>query len=56
MKTKIVSAAVAAGMLFAVAAPVAYAADAPAAPKTKSECSKVKDMKWDDKTSACVKK
>ena len=31
----------------------AFAADAP---KTKAECEKMKDMKWDDATKACVKK
>lgn len=24
------------------------------APKTKEDCAKVKEMKWDDKTKACV--
>jgi hypothetical protein len=31
----------------------AFAADAP---KTKADCEKTKDMKWDEKTSTCVKK
>ncbi|HJZ31454.1 MAG TPA: hypothetical protein VKF35_10125 [Hyphomicrobiaceae bacterium] len=26
------------------------------APKTKADCTKAKDMKWDDKSSKCVKK
>jgi hypothetical protein len=50
--SKILSAAIVAGLLFAVTAP-AFAADAP---KTKAECEKMKDMKWDDATKACVKK
>jgi hypothetical protein len=25
-------------------------------PKTKAECQKAKDMKWDDKASKCLKK
>ncbi len=44
--------ALVAGLLLAVSAP-AFAADAP---KTKADCEKTKDMKWDDKTSTCVKK
>jgi hypothetical protein len=56
--TKIAALAVA----FAVAfAPVAYAAETAAdmsgeAPKTKKECKKMKDMKWDEKTKTCVAK
>jgi hypothetical protein len=49
---KILSTAIVAGLLFAVTVP-AFAADAP---KTKAECEKMKDMKWDDATKACVKK
>ena len=30
-----------------------FAADAP---KTKADCEKTKDMKWDDAKKACVKK
>ena len=52
MMSKIFSTAIVAGLLFAVTAP-AFAADAP---KTKAECEKMKDMKWDDATKACVKK
>jgi hypothetical protein len=52
MSAKILSTAVIAGLLFAVAAP-AFAADAP---KTKADCEKTKDMKWDDAKKACVKK
>ena len=52
MSAKILSAALVAGLLLAVSAP-AFAADAP---KTKAECEKTKDMKWDDATKACVKK
>ncbi len=40
------------GILSAVAAP-ALAADPP---KTKAECEKMTDMKWDAKAKACVKK
>jgi hypothetical protein len=50
--SKILSASIVAGLLFALTAP-AFAADAP---KTKAECEKMKDMKWDDATKACVKK
>jgi len=39
-------------ILSAVAAP-AFAADPP---KTKAECEKMTDMKWDAKAKACVKK
>ena len=54
MLSKFVSAAVLAGLLWTVSAPmVAYAADAP---KTKAECEKAKDMKWDEATKTCVKK
>jgi len=49
---KILSIAVVVGLLFAVTAP-AFAADAP---KTKAECEKLTDMKWDAKTKTCVKK
>jgi ABC-type Fe2+-enterobactin transport system substrate-binding protein len=52
MPAKILSAALVAGLLLAISAP-AFAADAP---KTKADCEKTKDMKWDDKTSTCVKK
>ena len=50
--SKILSTAIVAGLLFAVTAPV-LAADAP---KTKAECEKMKDMKWDVAAKACVKK
>ncbi|WP_181336254.1 hypothetical protein [Hyphomicrobium methylovorum] len=54
MVSKIIRGAVLAGVLFSVSAPyVAYAADAP---KTKADCKKAKDMKWDATTHACVKK
>ena len=49
--SKVLSTAMIAG-LFAVTAP-AFAADAP---KTKAECEKLTDMKWDSKTKTCVKK
>jgi hypothetical protein len=41
-----------AALVVAATAP-AFAADAP---KTKAECEKMKDMKWDDAMKACVKK
>jgi hypothetical protein len=50
--SKILSTAIIAGLLFAVTAP-AFAADPP---KTKADCEKTKDMKWDDAKKACVKK
>jgi ABC-type Fe2+-enterobactin transport system substrate-binding protein len=50
--SRILSTAIVAGLLFAVTAPL-FAADAP---KTKAECEKMKDMKWDDAAKACVKK
>jgi ABC-type Fe2+-enterobactin transport system substrate-binding protein len=54
MISKVLSAAVMAGLLMAVSAPVvAYAADAP---KTKAACKKVTGMKWDKKTKTCMKK
>ena len=40
------------GILSAVGAP-AFAADPP---KTKADCEKMKDMKWDDAKKACMKK
>ncbi len=54
MLSRVLSGAVLAGFLLAVAAPItAYAADAP---KTKEECEKTKDMKWDEATKTCVPK
>jgi hypothetical protein len=66
--TKILSTAIVAALLFGITAP-AFAADAPpaptppaakadaaAAPKTKADCNKLTDMKWDKKTKTCVKK
>ena len=50
--SKILSTAIIAGLLFAVTVP-AFAADAP---KTKADCEKAKDMKWDDAKKVCVKK
>ena len=50
--SRFLNTAIVAGLLFALTAP-AFAADAP---KTKAECEKMKDMKWDDATKACVKK
>ena len=42
-------------LLLAFSAP-AFAADAPAAPTTKADCEKMKDMKWDAAKKVCVKK
>jgi hypothetical protein len=54
MSKKIVSTAILAGLLFAgLAAPIAQAKSAP---KTKAECEKLANMKWDDASSKCVKK
>lgn len=50
--SKALSIAIVVGILSAVTAP-AFAADAP---KTKAECVKMTDMKWDSKTKTCVKK
>ena len=50
--SKILSTAIVAGLLFGITAP-AFAADAP---KTKAECAKMTDMKWDATTKTCVKK
>ena len=52
---KTLSFAVLTGLLLAISAP-AFAEDPPAAPTTKADCEKMKDMKWDDATKACVKK
>jgi hypothetical protein len=56
MIAKMLSGAVISGLLLAVSAPVSFAQDAAAPPKTKAECKKVKDMTWDKKTKTCVKK
>lgn len=53
MLTKLLASTIAASFLLA-AAPIA--AQAKDAPKTKSECQKVKTMKWDAVTKTCVKK
>lgn len=54
MLAKLFSGAVLAGYLLSVSAPVVvFAADAP---KTKADCKKAKDMKWDKTTKTCVKK
>ena len=53
MSKKIVSIAILAGLLFGLAAPIAQAKSAP---KTKAECEKLANMKWDDASSKCVKK
>jgi hypothetical protein len=54
MSIKLLSSAILAGLLMSVSAPVvSYAGDAP---KTKADCEKAKNMKWDDSSSKCVKK
>jgi len=50
--SKIISTAIVSSLLLAIATPT-FAADAP---KTKAECEKTKDMKWDDASKTCVKK
>jgi len=52
MSLRILSTAIVAAIAIASTVP-AFAADAP---KTKAECEKMKDMKWDDAMKACVKK
>ncbi len=52
MSARILSTAIIAGLLLAISAP-AFAEEAP---KTKADCEKTKDMKWDDAKKACVKK
>jgi ABC-type Fe2+-enterobactin transport system substrate-binding protein len=55
MISKVLNGALVAGLLLAVSAPVvAYADDM--APKTKADCKKAKDMKWDKASKTCVKK
>jgi hypothetical protein len=50
--TKLAAVAVALSIAFA---PAAFAADQKApAPKTKAECAKHKDMKWDEADKKCV--
>lgn len=50
---KIVGTAIIAGLLCGLAAPIAMAKSAP---KTKEECEKLADKKWDDAAKKCVKK
>ena len=52
MSAKILSTAIIAAVLFGVTAP-AFAADPP---KTKADCEKMTNMKWDDAKKACMKK
>jgi hypothetical protein len=56
MLSKIFSAAVLAGFIAVTTAPIVAYADDASAPKTKAECKKTKDMKWDSKSKTCVKK
>ena len=49
--TKILTAVLATGLLFS-----AVGTASAATPKTKAACEKMKNMKWDDTTSKCVKK
>jgi hypothetical protein len=51
---KIMLSALALTFTVAFAAPVF--AQTKEAPKTKADCTKAKDMKWDDKAGKCVKK
>ena len=51
---KIILSAIALTLTVAFAAPVL--AQTKEAPKTKADCTKAKDMKWDDKAGKCVKK
>ena len=51
---KIVLSAIA--LTFAVALATPVLAQPKDAPKTKADCTKAKDMKWDDKAGKCVKK
>jgi hypothetical protein len=51
---KLVLSAVALTFALALATPVL--AQTKDAPKTKADCAKAKDMKWDDKAGKCVKK
>ena len=53
MFTKLVASTIAASVILAAAPMSAQAADAP---KTKTECLKVKNMKWDTATKTCIKK
>ena len=55
MLSKAMNYTIIAGLLLALAAPVAAYAD-DAAPKTKADCLKKPDMKWDKATKTCVKK
>jgi ABC-type proline/glycine betaine transport system substrate-binding protein len=50
--SKVLRVAIITAILSAVTAP-AFAADPP---KSKAECAKLSDMKWDSKTKTCVKK
>ena len=51
MLSRFVLGLVIAGILSATSAPMTFAADAP---KTKAECKKMKNMKWDSKAKKCV--
>ena len=51
---KIILSAIA--LTFAVALATPVLAQTKDAPKTKADCTKAKDMKWDDKAGKCVKK
>ncbi len=53
MLAKLLSGALVAGLLVAVAAPIT--AEAAGLPKTKAACEKVKTMHWDDASGKCVK-
>jgi hypothetical protein len=50
---KLIGGAVITGILLVATAPLSIAQDAP---KTKVECEKLQNMKWDDATQTCIKK
>jgi hypothetical protein len=53
MLAKLLGGAVITGILLVATAPLLLAQDAP---KTKEDCAKLQDMKWDDATQTCIKK
>jgi hypothetical protein len=55
MLSKMLNCTLMTGLLLTFAVPVAAYAD-DAVPKTKAECKKKADMKWDTATKTCVKK
>jgi hypothetical protein len=53
MIAKLIGGAIITGILLAASAPLSIAADVP---KTKADCEKMQDMKWDEATKTCIKK